>query len=160
MKWTGSPTNLGLPVFNEAHRINDAFLVPLDPPELAGIARSVERYRRKWVKRGQFGALGDAERTNWGRERGIRSGLARRKRTQDRDRAIVQAVTGGQSQRQVAREIGLDEKTTRHIMDRDAPLFARSAPLTVTRPWEAEGVSRRTWERRRDASAERTKQVS
>ena len=88
MKWAGSPTNLGLPVFNEAHRINDAFLVPLDPPEVAGISRSVERYRRKWIKRGQFGAPGDAERTNWGRERGIRSGQARRKRTQDRDQAI------------------------------------------------------------------------
>ena len=160
MRWAGSPANLGAPVLGEAHQVNDGFEFPLDPPEVAGIARSVERYRRRWIKRGQFGPVGDAERTSWGRERGVKSGQARRKRTKERDQAIVQAVVSGQSTHAVAREHGVDQSTIVRVVGRDAPLFACPAPLTLTRPWEAEGVSRRTWERRRDASDARTKQVS
>lgn len=125
MRWAGSPGNLGSAVYAEAHRVNDGFDVPLDPPEVAGIARSVERYRRKWIQRGQFGPVGDRERSNWGRRRGIRSGLARRKRTQERDQAIVQAVTGGQSMRSVAQEYGLWLSTIQNILKRDAPLWYR-----------------------------------
>ena len=160
MRWAGSPANLASPVFDEAHRVNDGFDVPLDPPEVAGVARSVERYRRKWIQRGQFGPVGDRERGNWGRQRGIRSGIARRKRTQERDAGIVQAVTGGQSQRQVARLFGLSHTAVEKIMERDAPLFARPAPLATSRPWEAEGISKATWYRRRETNGNRTKQVS
>ena len=85
---------------------------------------------------------------------------ARRKQTKERDQAIIQAVAGGQSMRSVAREFEVEHSTVVRILGRDAPLFARPAPLTLTRPWEAEGVSRRTWERHRDASGARTKQVS
>ena len=53
MRWAGSPENLGAPVLGEAHRLNDGFEHPLDPPEVAGISRSVERYRRKWIKQGR-----------------------------------------------------------------------------------------------------------
>ena len=158
MRWAGSPANLGCRVMEEAHRVNDGFAVSLDPPEIAGIARSVERYRRKWIAQGRF--YSKAERTAWGRERGIRSGLARRQRTQDRDQAIVQAVIGGQSMRSVARERGLHHRTVEKIVDRDAPLFACSAPLTETRPWEAEGMSKRSWYRKRGTSGDRTTQVS
>ena len=124
MKWTGSPTNLGLPVFNEAHRINDAFLVPLDPPEVAGISRSVEHYRRKWIKRGQFGAVGDAERTAWGRERGSRSGQARRKRMQDRDQAIVQDRISGLSIREVSKKWEISRNAVHHVLKKDAPMLS------------------------------------
>ena len=65
----------------------------------------MERYRRRWIKQGRF--YSKAEQTAWGRKRGIRSGQARRKRTQDRDQAIVQAVVSGQSMRSIAREYGL-----------------------------------------------------
>ena len=88
--------------------------------------------------------------------RGRKSGKSRRKKTRERDQAIVQAVTGGQSMRSVARERGIRLYTVQNILKRDAPLFARSAPLTETRPWELEGVTRRTWERRRVASDQRT----
>ena len=158
IRWAGSPANLDTPVLGEAHRVNDGFDVPLDPPEVAGIARSVERYRRRWIKQGKFYTA--AERTAWGRERGIKSGLARRKRTQDRDQVIVQAVAVGQSMRSVAREHGMDHKAIVKILQRDAPLFARSAPLTLTRPWEEEGVSRAQWYRRNETSGDRTTQVS
>ena len=158
MRWAGSPANLGAPVLGEAHRANDGLEIPLDPPEVAGIARSVERYRRKWIKQGRF--YSQAERTAWGRDRGIKSGLARRKRTQERDRAIIQAVTGGQPMRSAARDHGLTHTAVEKIVAREAPLFARPAPLTATRPWEAEGVPRRTWYRRRGTSGNRTTQVS
>ena len=121
MRWAGSSANLSLPVFNEAHRVNDGFKLPLDPPEVSGIARSVERYRRKWIKQGRF--YSKAQRTAWGRERGIRSGLARRKRTQDRDQAIVQAWLCGASMRSLARLHGLSGRAVHHIAHRDAPLF-------------------------------------
>ena len=123
MRWAGAPENLGLPVFNEAHRINDGFKLPLDPPEVGGISRSVERYRRRWIKRGRF--YSKAQRTAWGRARGIRSGLARRQRTRGRDQAIVQAWLCGASIHSLSRLYELDRKAIRHILNRDAPLWQR-----------------------------------
>ena len=158
MRWAGSPANLASPVFPEARRVNDGYDVPLDAPEVAGIARSVERYRRRWIKQGRF--YSKVERMAWGRERGIKSGEARRKRTAERDRAIVQLALAGTTQRAIARVTGVDEKMVRHILRRDAPLFGRPASLTETRPWEAEGISKATWYRRRETNAERTTQVS
>ena len=114
MRWAGAPENLGAPVLGEAHRINDGFKHPLDPPEVGGISRSVERYRRKWIKQGRF--YSKAQRTAWGRERGIRSGLARRKRTKGRDQAIVQAAVSGQSMRSIAREYGLHHRAVEKIV--------------------------------------------
>ena len=158
MRWAGSPGNLGTPVLEEALTVNDGLKFPLGTSEVAGIARSVERYRRKWIKQGKFYSM--AERMDWGRERGIKSGEVRRKRTRERDRAIVQLALAGTTQRAIARVTGVDEKMVRHVLRRDAPLFGRPAPLTDTRPWEAEGVSRAQWYRRRETNAERTTQVS
>ena len=158
MRWAGSPANLGVPVLAEALEVNDGFKFPLGVSEVAGIARSVERYRRKWSKQGKF--YTKAQRTAWGRARGKvggkKSGLVRRQRTKERDRAIVQLALAGESNSAIARVIGVDRKMVRHVLRRDAPLFGRPAPLTETRPWEAEGVSRRTWERRRVANWERS----
>ena len=58
----------------------------------------------------------DQQKTLWGRERGVRSGAARRKRTADRDAAIVEAVERGESMRSVEREYGLTHGTVRWIM--------------------------------------------
>ena len=84
MTWAGSPANLGVPVLPALMTINAKVASkhgkpPLDPGELSGIARSVERYRARWVAEGRF--YTDAERAAWGRERGIRSGESRRKDT-------------------------------------------------------------------------------
>ena len=80
----------------------------------------------------------------------------------DRDAKVVQAVTGLASADpfRTLGIMGYGSPLSRMSLKRDAPLFARSAPLTLTRPWEAEGVSRRTWGRWRDASDRRTTQVS
>ena len=92
MKWAGSPGNLGLPVLPAAMAIYRDIVGqfpgaarPFTPTEVAGIARSVERYRARWAKRGQFGPVGDRERQTWGRKMGRKggpaSGRARRKGT-------------------------------------------------------------------------------
>lgn len=126
MRWAGSPANQDVPVWLEAERINDGFQVPLDPPEVAGIARSVERYRRRWIKQGQFWGPGKSSYDHSSEaqaKRGKKSGQARRKRTQERDRAIVQAWTQGTSIHALSRLHGLSRPTIRHILERDARLW-------------------------------------
>ena len=71
---------------------------------MAGLAKSVERYRRSWIAKGRF--YTEAEREAWGCALGLRSGLARRK--------------------------GSNEEL---------------------RPWEAEGIHRAMWYRRRGEDA-------
>ena len=53
-------------------------------------------------------------------DRGVRAGAARRKRTADRDAAIVEAVEAGRSYRNVAREFGLTEGSVRWVVRRGA----------------------------------------
>ena len=67
---------------------------------MAGLAKSVERYRRSWIAKGRF--YTETECEAWGCALGLRSGLARRK--------------------------GSNEEL---------------------RPWEAEGIHRAMWYRRR-----------
>ena len=121
MRWAGSPANLTLPAAPVALALNADFDVPLDLLEVLGIARSVERYRRRWIARGQFGPAGDAERSAYGQRRGIRSGVARRGRLADRDAQVVLRRLEGASQRELAREFGLAKTTIHHILRRDLP---------------------------------------
>ena len=128
MKWAGSPANLGVSALTALMAINAAVSgkhgkPPLDAGEVSGIARSVERYRAKWIARGQFGEVGNRERSVWGRERGTRSGESRRKRTESRDREIVRNRLAGMSFRTIAAKHGMDEKMVRHVVKRDAPLW-------------------------------------
>ena len=77
MKWAGSPANIGREVVAVARATNDGLDVPLGDSEVAGLAKSVERYRRSWIAKGRF--YTEAEREAWGCALGLRSGLARRK---------------------------------------------------------------------------------
>ena len=63
---------------------------------MEGIARSVERYRK-----GQT-YYTSQQRSLWGQERGIRSGQARRSRTQKRDETILLLAAQGWTQRAIA----------------------------------------------------------
>ena len=79
MKWAGSPAHLGVPVLSALVVINAEVArkhgkPPLDATEVSGIARSVERYRSKWIKQGRF--YTQAERSAWGRAMGLKGGLA------------------------------------------------------------------------------------
>ena len=86
MKWAGSPANIGREVVAVARATNDGLDVPLGDSEAAGIAKSVERYRRSWIAKGRF--YTEAEREAWGCALGLRSGLARRKGTAGRDQLM------------------------------------------------------------------------
>ncbi|MDE0354692.1 MAG: hypothetical protein OXK20_03420, partial [Deltaproteobacteria bacterium] len=119
------------PVFDEAHRVNDAFDVPLDPPEVAGIARSVERYRRRWIDQGRFWGPGKSSYDHSSEaqaKRGKKSGQARRKRTEGRDAGIVQAWLSGTSIHALSRLHRLSRPGIRKILKRDCPLFSRGEP--------------------------------
>ena len=130
MKWAGSPANLGVPVVSALMAINAEVArkhgkPPLDLGEVSGIAKSVERYRKRWIEQGRF--YSDAERSAWGRERGIKGGLAsgraRRKRVESRDRSIVQDRVAGLSIRAIAAKHGIDYRAAWHVLNRDAPLL-------------------------------------
>ena len=126
MRWAGSASNLGVPVWLEAHRFNDGMADPLDPPEVGGIARSVERYRRKWIKQGRFWGPGNSSYDHSSEaqaKRGQKSGLARRKQTEGRDAGIVHAWLCGTSIHALSRLHSLDRKGIRYILDRDCPLY-------------------------------------
>ena len=57
--------------------------------------------------------------------------------------------------RAVAKVEGLTAPAVHHIVRRDAPLLMPSDPsLTDARPWDAEGVSRAAWYRRRNRRRE------
>ena len=79
MKWAGSPENKDVPVLAAAHAANQTSELPLPDSEVAGIARSVQRYRLKWKAKGKY--FTTEQKSLWGRERGIRSGASRRKGT-------------------------------------------------------------------------------
>ena len=91
MKWAGSPANIGREVVAVARATNDGLDVPLGDSEVAGLAKSVERYRRSWIAKGRF--YTEAEREAWGRVLGVRggpaSGASRRKGTAGRDQLML-----------------------------------------------------------------------
>ena len=128
MKFAGSPANLGLPILPEAmaiyRDIRDQFPGaghPFTVSEVQGISRSVERYRAQWIKQGRF--YTDAERSAWGRERGIRSGVARRKQSRARDLAIIQDRLAGLSTYALAEKYHVTRWAIVKVLRRDAPLL-------------------------------------
>ena len=90
MKWAGRRANAGCSVLAMLNATDEATYDPALPfPEVAGISRSVERYREQWIasrwahrpawlerqrERGPWGgyrdAVGGQERRCWPRERG------------------------------------------------------------------------------------------
>ena len=130
MTWAGSPTNLGVPVLSALMAINVEVArkhgkPPLDAGEVSGIAKSVERYRTRWVSAGRF--YTEAERSAWGRERGLKGGLAsgkaRRKKTEARDREIVADRMAGLSIRELADKHGISRNAAHNVLLRETPLF-------------------------------------
>ena len=67
IRWAGSPENIANDCLAAAHVINQSFELPLPDSEVAGIAASVERYRKKWS---YYTA---EQKTLWGRERGSKA---------------------------------------------------------------------------------------
>ena len=112
IRWAGCPENRENDCLAAAHVINQSFELPLPDSEVAGIAASVERYRKNWS---YYTA---EQKTLWGRARGIKSGAARRKLTEVRDKAIIQAVSQGRTMRDVGTEHGLTGAAVYWILKR------------------------------------------
>jgi len=132
MRWAGSSRRRGMAVLPVLEALNREFAEPLPASEVASIARSVERYRARWVESGRFYSHTSAEQA----QRGRRSGQARRRATAERDAAIVEAVEGGQSQAAVGRAFGLSRWAVRKIVRRDGfePVQLPLADGVVTEP--------------------------
>ena len=123
MRWAGSPANLGVPVLPALMAINAEVARShgkplLDAGEVSGIAKSVERYRKRWVAAGQFGRTLELQA-----ELGRRSGEARRKRVESRDREVVQDRMAGLSIRAIASKHGISRSTAWDIVRRSVPLL-------------------------------------
>ena len=129
LKWAGSPVNQHLPVLPAAMSIYPQIMAsfpgaghPFPVSEVEGIAASVERIRSQWKAKGQFGKAGDAERSAWGRRRGLKggpaSGVSRRKGTpleHDREPWKALGISRRTWYRRRAKRLREDETT--------APLF-------------------------------------
>ena len=119
MRFAGHERNQLADLAAVAAELNRQLDDPLDAAELAGIARSVARYRTRWIATGTY--YDDAEREAWGRARGVRSGEARRERTADRDAAILADRDAGLSQRAIADRHGVSRGVVRNVLDRGGP---------------------------------------
>ena len=120
MKWAGSPANLTLAVLPMLLALNQDLPLPLDQDEAEGIARSVERYRRRWIAEGRFYSA--EQREAWGRRLGRKGGEKRRERLAERDAEILELHRQGVGKREIARRFGLMQSTVQWIIRRDAHL--------------------------------------
>ena len=117
LKWAGSPANIGREVLAVARATNDGTDLPMEDSEVAGIAKSVERYRDGWIAKGRF--YTDDEREAWGRSLGLHGGVARRAANADRDLRIIEAHKAGRSQRHLAKLFKLSQPTICYILRRE-----------------------------------------
>ena len=123
IKWAGSLANLDLPVLPMARATNEDLDAPLPDSEVAGLAKSVERYRAGWIAKGRF--YTEAEREAWGRSLGLQGGKVRRAAVSSRDRFILQGRAQGMSTRALARSFKLSQNAIQHVIRREteSPVF-------------------------------------
>ena len=112
MKWAGSPANIGLEVLAVARVTNDG----LGDSEVAGLAKSVERYRDGWIAKGRF--YTEDEREAWGRSLGLQSAVVRRAANAERDIRIIEGHAAGWSQRHLAKLFKVSRGAIRHVLQR------------------------------------------
>ena len=117
MTWAGSPANIGLEVLAMARATNDGTDLPMGDSEMAGLAKSVERYRDGWIAKGRF--YTEDEREAWGRSLGLQGGVVRRAANTDRDERIIEAHAAGWSQRHLAKLFKLSQPTICYILRRE-----------------------------------------
>ena len=81
------------------------------------VAKSVTRYRARWIAAGAY--YTQEQQTLWGRERGLRSGAARRKRTAARDAAIIQLRAEGLKQAEIAVRVDASQQVVSYVLRRN-----------------------------------------
>ena len=141
MKWAGSPRNLGSDVLDYALDRNYLYKDPrgvvLGYSDVACIARSVERYRGKWIEEGR---MGPDHSPDLQAERGVKSGAARRAKVAGRDRSIVSLAGEGHPSGDISELTGIPRRTVSYVLQRDAPLLARRRGRQGSQPWLDLGV--------------------
>ena len=95
--------------------LNDALAVSLGDREVAGLAKSVERYRAGWIAKGRF--YTEVERATWGRSLGLQSAIVRRAAKADRDLRIIEGRAAGLSYRKLAQLFKLSRMATWNVVN-------------------------------------------
>ena len=129
MKWAGSPFNLEIEVLSVARATNDGTDLPLPDSEVAGLAKSVERYRDGWIAKGRF--YTEAEREAWGRSLGLRSAAVRRAAQAERDLRIIEGYAAGWSQRHLAKLFKMSQTGVWKVLQRHKLEAQSQAVITV-----------------------------
>ena len=122
MRWAGRISNVGLDVLPILDLANDFLNLPIGWSELNGIAKSVERYRSRWISQGRFYSIEDA------RIHGIKSGKARRKRSMNRDKHIIYLANEGVSHGSIAEWANVTRRRIGQIIKRDFNADGRVIP--------------------------------
>lgn len=120
MSFAGHTSSMRADLYAQAKALSPHYVdgqgLELPDAEIRGIARSVERYRARWIAQGRYG--GDPKKQA---ARGRRSGEARRKRTAERDEEIIRLKTAGLREAQIADLVGLTQQAVNYIARRDMP---------------------------------------
>ena len=95
---------------------NEGTDVPLGDSEVAGLAKSVERYRAGWIAKGRF--YTEDERQAWGRALGLQSAVVRRAANAERDIRIIEGYAAGWSQRHLAKLFKLSQHGVWKVLQR------------------------------------------
>ena len=115
--WYGKPANWYAKqgeLERMIHHINEGMENPRPSVEVGEIAQWLHRKQNDRLARGEQQGKWSMVQT----ARGIRSGASRRKGTEDRDKAIIQAVSEGRTMRDVGMEYGLSLSTVHWILNR------------------------------------------
>ena len=136
MRWAGSSRNLGGDVIEYARERNRLYVCPVEgvmsDGRVQGIARSVERYRARWIAQGR---MGPDHSPDLQAARGKLSGAARRAKVAGRDHNIVSLASEGYSARAISRATGTPRRTVDHVLKRDAPMWQLRPGRPGTQPW-------------------------
>ena len=116
MAWAGALVNREFEVLPMAMAANGGLDAPLSDGEVAGLSKSVERYRRSWIAKGRF--YTEAERAAWGRSLGLQSAAARRKTNANRDDRLVEGYRAGWSQRHLAKLFKMSQNAVWKVLQR------------------------------------------
>ena len=113
MSWAGSPRNIELAAEPVAWALNQELDVPLGWTEIKGIARSVEKYRARWLAQGRFHTR--TESLAWSHSRRKAGLRTRRNKARRRALQVQQLLAGGMKKAEIARELGLHRNTVHYL---------------------------------------------
>ena len=85
---------------------------------MAGIAKSVERYRAGWIAKGRF--YTEEERQAWASAMGLQSAAVRRAANAERDIRIIEGYAAGWSQRHLAKLFKMSQTGVWKVLRRQA----------------------------------------